>query len=259
MSYLYADVDSIADPQIALAWQERLARLPGIRRYKAWTRGMLGGDGPILDVGIGPATDSQELGIHRLVGADISRVMCNAARERGVAVCLATGAELPFADNVFSGCRADRVLQHIGDPAPFVEEMSRVTVVGGRVILVDPDQESLTIHLAGVDPDLIARVKATRRDVSFQNGRGARCHAELLVSHGLVDLTVDAFGVLVTDPADGFGIADWITDWRAQGVQAFSSRDDSVWRAALTSAGPGDFVLGLLYLVVSARTAIATA
>jgi SAM-dependent methyltransferase len=52
---------------------------------------------------------------------------------------LADAQHLPFADGVFDGCRAERVLQHLPNPARAVAEMARVTRPRGLVLVGDTD------------------------------------------------------------------------------------------------------------------------
>jgi ubiquinone/menaquinone biosynthesis C-methylase UbiE len=66
-----------------------------------------------------------------VVAVDGSRVMVDDARKRhgdiaGVSFDVADAAQLPYGDKTFDGCRIDRVLQHIRDPAAAIGEMVRV-------------------------------------------------------------------------------------------------------------------------------------
>jgi len=55
---------------------------------------------------------------------------------------------LPFADATFDRVRADRVLQHVRDPARAVAEMHRVLLPGGIVVLTEPDWKTIAIYPA---------------------------------------------------------------------------------------------------------------
>ena len=125
----------------------------------------------MLDVGSGPGGDVVAIGRDRCVGVDASLVMGAAAADRGAAVVAGDTLRLPFADGGFGAVRADRVVQRLADPATAVAEMVRVTRTGGRVVVADPDQETLVIHVPGVGQSLADRVKALRRDVGYRNGR----------------------------------------------------------------------------------------
>jgi SAM-dependent methyltransferase len=78
------------------------------------------------------------------VGVDAAATMATAARARiagdpNARVCLADAQQLPFADGRFDGCRAERVPQHLTDPAGALAEMARLTRRGGLVLVGDTD------------------------------------------------------------------------------------------------------------------------
>ena len=79
-----------------------------------------------------------------VVGIDAGATMTAASQARvadrlSVSVCLADAQRLPFADGASDGCRAERVLQHLDDPAAALAEMARVTRAGGLVLVGDTD------------------------------------------------------------------------------------------------------------------------
>ena len=156
MSHTFADVDASGDPGGAVACQERLAAWPAIAAYKEHSRALLGPERPVLDVGCGPGVDLVALG-PGAVGLDRSAAMCRSAAGRGARACLGDAHAVPFADACFAGARADRVLQHLADPVRALGELVRVTRPGGRVVVADPDQESLVIEVPGVRAGLLAR------------------------------------------------------------------------------------------------------
>jgi len=200
VTFTYAAVDQSPDPAQAVVWQERLNDRPAIRTYKERTYELVAGAEPILDVGCGPGTDAAALGMARVLGLDPSSAMCRRASTRGVTVCRGEAGALPFADQTFDACRADRVLQHLADPSAALDELIRVIRPGGRVVVADPDQESLTLHVPGVSDQLTDQVRRLRRDVGYRNGRLASHLPELLTIAGLTDITVEAFPLVITDP-----------------------------------------------------------
>jgi SAM-dependent methyltransferase len=52
---------------------------------------------------------------------------------------------LELTDESFDGCRADRVLQHLGDPERALREMRRVLVHNGCIVIADTDWDTLTV------------------------------------------------------------------------------------------------------------------
>jgi ubiquinone/menaquinone biosynthesis C-methylase UbiE len=88
----------------------------------------------ILEVGCGLGDDAAALARRvapggSVVAVDGSETMVDAARRRhgdvaGLSFDIADATRLPFGDATFDGCRIDRVLQHVGDPAAAVRDMA---------------------------------------------------------------------------------------------------------------------------------------
>jgi SAM-dependent methyltransferase len=253
VSSTYSDVDAGADPQEAVRWQERVDRWPDIRAYKQRIRDLLGGCDPVVDVGCGPGGDVVAIGVERCVGLDHSAVMCAAAAGRGAAVCRADAQRLPFADATLGAAVSDRVLQHLADPGAGVDEMIRVVRPGGRVVVADPDQETLTIHVPDVRPELVDQVKALRRDVGYRHGHVVSTLPSALTARGMVDVSVDAYPLCLTDPDEAFGLPTWLHAWNARGDARFSPDELAEWDRGIERARAGGFLYALLYFVVSGR------
>ncbi len=215
-----------------------------MRAYKRRSFELCGDAGPRLDVGAGPGIDAAALGAF---ACDPSIVMCRAAATRAVRVVQADAHALPFADATFGAVRTDRVLQHVAAPVRAVAEMIRVCTHGGRVVICDPDQETLAIHLAGVRDELVEKVKRLRRDIGYRNGTFVRRIAELLASSGLRDVTVEAFPLVLTDPGDAFGLPGWPRYW----ADHFAEDEVAEWERALREHREGGFVYALLYFVIA--------
>lgn len=249
MSETYADVDGSADPDEAVRWQIRNDGWPQVRAYKRRIVELLAGAAPVVDVGCGPGEDVVALGTGRCVGVDRSLVMCAAAADRGVAAGRADVHHLPFPDGRLGGALADRVLQHVARPDAALAEMVRVLRPGGRLVVADPDQETLVIHVPGVRPDLVDRVKALRRDVGYRNGRLVSTLPARLAGLGLREVAIDPFPVSLSDPDDAFGLPTWPRFWRDRG---FTDADIDEWDRGVERGRAGGFVYALIYFVVSA-------
>ena len=107
----------------------------------------------ILDVGCG--TGIAEISLARmrlsqveLFGVDliVDRVRAAAEAARGVnahvSYAAADATKLPFGDGLFDSTYCVAVLQHIRDVGAAVAEFARVTRRGGRVLLVEPDNDA---------------------------------------------------------------------------------------------------------------------
>src|SRR3954468_7156066 len=123
LSDTFSDVDNSSDVADAIAWQERIDTWPQIRAYKERSYELCGDGRPRLDVGAGPGTDAVAL---RAIACDPSLAMCRTTAARAVPAVRGDIHALPFRDAIFGAVRADRVLQHVADPAAAVREMARV-------------------------------------------------------------------------------------------------------------------------------------
>lgn len=97
------------------------------------------------------------------VGVDTDAFLLGRAREASskqsrVAFLHGDATALLFPDACFDGCRADRVLQHIADVPAALDEVRRVLVAGGRIVVTDTDWSTLIVNAdapeAGVASDL---------------------------------------------------------------------------------------------------------
>lgn len=153
----------------------------------------------VLDVGCGRGEVCLELAdlvgpAGHVAGIDLSEAMIAAARETTGASALrvdlrtASAYALPFADGTFDAVRAERVLQHLDEPARALAEMIRVVRPGGRVMVMDPDHGQAGMAL---DDPRHRRVFAQcvrahlRRGVNAHSGTRLRA---LFVRAGLRDI-----------------------------------------------------------------------
>ncbi|MEU8617309.1 methyltransferase domain-containing protein [Streptomyces sp. NPDC048623] len=118
----------------------------------------------VLDLGCGTGHELIELeraGWHAY-GIDSSAAMLDHCRARlksdGLPARLTLGDahRLPFPDRTFDGCRIERVLQHLADPATALKEVRRVLRPGGRLAVMEPDWASFT--LASADTEAVRAV-----------------------------------------------------------------------------------------------------
>jgi ubiquinone/menaquinone biosynthesis C-methylase UbiE len=111
----------------------------------------------VLDVGCGPGTDLAALAsavtpTGAVIGVDRDEEMLARARQRltgqgNVDVRRGDAHELPVPDSSVDRARADRVLQHLENPARAVAEMRRVLRPGGVVGLAEPDWNTAHVLL----------------------------------------------------------------------------------------------------------------
>lgn len=149
----------------------------------------------ILEVGCGLGDDAAALAARvapggSVVAVDGSQTMVDAASERhrdvaGLSFEVADATRLPYADASFDGCRIDRVLQHIADPATAIGEMARVLRPGGVLVAFDSDWETLTID--STDRELTRTILNAWCD-RFPSGWVGRALRALFLDAGLADV-----------------------------------------------------------------------
>ncbi|QGY45337.1 methyltransferase domain-containing protein [Maribellus comscasis] len=118
--------------------------------------------GKILDVGCGKAWVAKELCPRgcEVVSMDISLENTSEALKRypfeNHAAVVADVFSLPFKENVFDYIVASEIIEHVADPAKFVENLIRVLKPGGSLIVTTPYKEkirySLCVHCNNPTP-----------------------------------------------------------------------------------------------------------
>lgn len=164
--------------------------------------------GALLDVGCGPGIDTVALArlagpASRVDGVDADPAMIGAARARAESAGLADRVRhhvgradaLPFADASFDAVRAERLLQHVADPAAVVTEMGRVAAPDASIVLVDTDWASLSITGdRAVERRLVEELQSL-----VPNPTAGRDLRGLLVAAGCRAVEVQPFVVAFTD------------------------------------------------------------
>src|SRR5262249_58091895 len=97
-----------------------------------------------------------------------------------------------------------------------VGELVRITRPGGRLVAIDPDQETLVADLP--DVELLRKVKEYRRDRNLCNGSIGRQLPRLFREAGLTDVDCEAATLVLTDPHDAFGFRTWPKLMHAEGL-----------------------------------------
>jgi ubiquinone/menaquinone biosynthesis C-methylase UbiE len=251
----YTDVDHSADPVGAAEWMDTMCDWPFIRAYKERTVDLLQvkPGARLLDVGCGTGHDTRALAMTAgpdgiAIGVDASAVMLKTAHTRGGSYLQADARALPYEDGAFDGTRIDRVLQHVPGPEDAVHEVARVTRAGGRVVAIDPDQETLVADVS--DPALLRKVKDFRRDRNLCNGTIGRQLPRLFRLAGLADVECEAATLVLTDPHDAFGFKTWPRLMQAEGLLA--DVEVARWKAVIdASVAGGEFLYAVTFFITS--------
>ncbi len=254
----FTAVDQQDDPSAWVRCLDTLRREPFYAAYKARVAELLAPatGGRYLDVGGGTGDDACALaGVARarVVVLDRSRTMAAEARRRGLDVAVVgDAAALPFADGAFDGCRADRTLQHLADPAAAVRELVRVTRPGGRIVAVDPDYDTQVVDVA--DQALARQVLRFRADHGLRHGTIAHRLAGMFTAAGLRDVRVEGMTLVVRDPTavdNVMGLRTWAASAHAAGL--LPAEDAARWPLVLDEAiAAGRFLYAVTFFLTSA-------
>lgn len=196
-----------------------------IRQFKRETYTRLNakpGD-TILDLGCGPGSDTIELAsivgdTGFVYGIDMDEEMIeiadNEAQKAGVSKNVihqvGTIQNLPFNDNFFDSCRAERLFQVIPkniDRNMLFSEIIRVLKPGGTLVLIDTDWGTTSIDFP--DEELERRLVnffATKMRPDGFAGRTFRRH---FLENGLVDIAIENI-VLVNKKIEETPFGDWM-------------------------------------------------
>lgn len=242
----WGDVDEMADT--ANDYLRSVTGLAAIRALKRRSHRLLRptpGD-RVLDAGCGLGDDVAALAEHvdptgTAVGIDksaslIADASAQHGSQPGMSFQVGDVLQLPFADDTFDGCRADRVFQHLATPEAALAELCRVTRPGGRLTVTDPDWATFVIQVPGLD----AAVTQAVTDEAWAGSRtptiGRRLY-RLFRDADLTDIEVDADTVVFTEletAAQVLSIEERLS--RIQEADAISQPRIDQWLADLRRA-----------------------
>jgi len=201
----------------------------------------------VLDIGCGPGIDTvglgQLVGPHgRVIGVDIDEEMLQqadaAVRDAQLDTVVqhrqADVAALPFANESFDACHAERLFQVLPanyDRYTVFAEMLRVVRSGGRVVVADTDWATASADYSDVALE--------RRLINFfasqlrPNGYAGRQLFDMYQQHNLHDIQIEHFPMVQTDLTQSpFG--NWlIGEALAAGIASQAELDS--WKGELTA------------------------
>ena len=193
--HVFDRVDESQETQQLIAFLTWADAKPDViaRRNRSYELLALRPGSVVADVGCGIGTvlaDLVALGV-RAVGIDPSEAMIQEASRRApqAELHVADAAALPLGDGTLAGYRAERVYQHLADPAPALAEAMRVLEPGGRIALVDQDWDAFVVD--GDDRETTRAVLRGFAD-SVPNGWAGRRNGGALAAAGFVDVEVEA-------------------------------------------------------------------
>jgi SAM-dependent methyltransferase len=248
----FRDVDASGAPAAFVEYLDDVRELLAEVKEQAIADLNLGPGDSVLDVGCGTGDDLPALAAAvaggRVVGVDVSESLVDEARRRTrqfaeVEVRVGDAHALPFAADEFSACRVDRVLQHVAEPEAVLAELARVTRRGGRVVITEPDWDTLIIDS---DDLALARRVARAQASGIRHPDIGRRLARLASGAGLNVLEARCNGIPVRDLA----MADAV--FRLQSaVDRLADRDVERWWEGLR-AEHGSFFAAMMGVTVVA-------
>ncbi|MFB8235674.1 methyltransferase domain-containing protein [Kitasatospora purpeofusca] len=214
----------------------------------------------VLDLGCGPGTDLTSLaravtGTGTVIGVDHDPAAVETARERTadqhtVTVRLGDIHDLPLPDRTADRARTDRVLQHVADPARALREIHRVLRPGGRLVMGEPDWDTLAVDHP--DSDLSRAYTQYVTDKVVRNARIGRQLPRLATEAGFAVPTV----VPITPVFRDAGEADKIlglerTTQRAVAAGYLTAEAARRWLDHLST---GPFLAAVTFYIVIAES-----
>jgi ubiquinone/menaquinone biosynthesis C-methylase UbiE len=153
----FSQVDDSGMDGLLLAFLDFFEKVPGILEMRQRSYQLLGDvtAKTVIDLGCGTGTAVAELAAlgARACGVDASEHLLSVAKGRhhGSDFRLARLEELPFNDGSVDLLRAERVFQHLSDPAVALGEAHRILAPGGRIVLIDFDVQMWIADAADTD------------------------------------------------------------------------------------------------------------
>ena len=172
----------------------------------------------VIDVGAGGGDLSLDLAARvapggRVFAVDPSASLLSHARAAASAAgvghmidCrVAEGRKLPFGQAAFDAAFSHWMLLQVDEPGAVVAEMRRVTRRGGRVMCVEVDWETITVHPAPVALTRRILQHSQSRQIDAWSGRRL---LPLFRDAGFHDIVIDA----IVDIDEGRGDRVWLDD-----------------------------------------------
>ena len=265
-SALWARVDTGTDAAGLADYLARVTAVEGVQAYKrhAYAALRVGEGARVLDVGCGIGGDvrgiAQLVGrTGRVVGLDFTEAFVAEARQQSadhptIEYRQGDAHALPFPDASFDAARSERVFQHLADPRTALAEMRRVTRPGGRVVVTEPDWDTLVLDL----PDhvtLARKIRSFWTDSAARHGRMGRELPRLFREGGFQQIDVVPAAVYLSDyRVANEGCSLEHAAELARGAGVVTDSEAGTWIAALRAqAAAGHFWCAVMAFTVAGR------
>ena len=156
---------------------------------------------------------------------------------------------LPFQDASFDGVFAARLLLHISDPQPVLNELVRVVRPGGRVVVMDWDFD--TVALDHSDRELSRRLIHWRCDHHGGNNWSGRQLWGRMAATGLVNVKVAPVVSVARRENDSLTLSLFKAAQVARDGGAIATDEYDAWVGELRSSlATGCFFASIVYFIV---------
>ncbi len=253
------------DGHVSALYLAKSAAVLSTLKQQSYARLTVGKDSRLLDVGCGPGLDVFALAgmigpSGRVTGCDIDIAMLRKALrsaahdplQNRLAFIQGHALKLPFQDNVFDGCRSERLFMHLDQPERTLAEMRRVTRPGGKIVVIDTDWRSLSIDTQF--PEIEHALSEYRLTRVLKNGYSGRGLYRQFSQCRLTDVQVEVYPLYVTDRDLFYFLTMQETiEEQALAERWISAEQLTDWRREIRrAADAGCFYAGVTMIMVSA-------
>jgi ubiquinone/menaquinone biosynthesis C-methylase UbiE len=214
----------------------------------------------VLDAGCGIGFDAIQMSMQvgetgHVYGVDISQEMIEKAKSNAahLELPLTFGKgnlyKLDFDGDFFDCCRVDHTFQHLSDPMTALIELIRVTKPGGKIIITDPDHDSLIIDTPFTDVN--NRFIRFRSDHMPQGGIAHQMYGRFK-EIGLIGIQVKPLTHVYTDYEEKKITSPYLDEiWIAQEYGAVTREEAESWALFLREAINEDRFLCMLTYIIT--------
>jgi ubiquinone/menaquinone biosynthesis C-methylase UbiE len=261
----FEDVDGSDNPQLFVrSLNEQYVKNSVLRTHKQHTldQSDIQEGHIVLDAGCGIGIDAIQMAAlvgksGHVFGIDKSHEMIATAESNAAPFDLPltfhTGSiyQIEFEDNYFDRCRSDKTFQHLTDPRAALKELIRVTKPGGKIIIADPDHDSLIIDTPLTDVN--HRFVRFRSDRMPQGGIAHQLYG-ICKELGLQKVNIQPLTHAYTDYEEKKITSPYLEEiWFAQQQGAVTREEAEKWADYLQKAiENGRFMCMQTYIITTA-------
>lgn len=251
-------------PLFDINYLENSAKLLKALKEQSYTPFLSLRDGTIADIGCGTGMDALNLAMLtqpngiKVVGLDfqeemIAEAKANLKGEVEVEYLVGDTENLPFENNVLSGIRNERLIQHLDKPEKAFSEFYRVLKQGSPIVIVETDWSSVSFYNGSSETS--RKVKEYFANGNVKNGFAAPSLSHLLKENQFKDISITLFPFVSKrlEEVIAFSRLDFVLNQME--VQGYMSKDEhATFLNDLQEANSGNYFSCSLNLVIATAT-----